>query len=440
MGNFHIKPILLAALLVLLLTGCGKGPNTAGAASSYTVRFAVAEGVESTQSVKQDQLPQQPILPEGLWLWQWYDPAGNAVDPFSIPVSQDITYTGKAYPALTSHLPFLFLDADRLLQPYSPLTGDALQTALMSLAAPGADAYFPALPTESEAVSSAQLAQILKQFFPDTEVDSAFPDQTEEPVTRNAFAVGMYALLKRDSAELLHLGESITIPADIPLGTDSAICLLEASVPHTPMENGDTWLTLQLHSVYEPGIVNIHGYLYYVQEDGTFLRDGDVGQLHFGKDGRYTSTDTDLDKTVADILADITAAAPDGQRLDWLRTAFEYCRDSFTYRRRAGYAMGQTGWDISDAKTMFETKKGNCYNFAAAFWALARGLGYEARAVSGTALQDHQPHGWVFIDIDGETYIFDPEWEYVYRYERNDFTKDMFMLTLSKGKYWNYRW
>jgi hypothetical protein len=67
-------------------------------------------------------------------------------------------------------------------------------------------------------------------------------------------------------------------------------------------------------------------------------------------------------------------------------------------------------------------------------------LGYEARAISGTCLKDEQPHGWVFIEIDGEDYLFDPEWEYVYYYERDDFSKDMFMMPMDKIGWWNYRW
>ena len=250
----------------------------------------------------------------------------------------------------------------------------------------------------------------------------------------------MQTLLGRSNAELLTLSNESVLPADVNLEREDAICLLEASVAHTPSEKGGTWLQLDLPTPYEPGLVNIDGYLYYVQEDGYFLREDTVGMLTFGKDGRYTSGDQELDGAVAKILNKIVAENPEGERLDWLRSAYEYCRDSFTYRRREAYTKGQTGWEVEDAKKIFETTKGNCYNFAAAFWALARGLGYEARAISGTCLKDEQPHGWVFIEIDGADYLFDPEWEYVYYYERDDFSKDMFMMPMDKIGWWNYRW
>ena len=122
-----------------------------------------------------------------------------------------------------------------------------------------------------------------------------------------------------------------------------------------------------------------------------------------------------------------------------MRRAFWYCRDSFTYLRRYGYNFGETGWEIDDAKMMFLEKRGNCYNFAASFWALARGLGYDATAISGTMTATDQPHGWVEIPFDGEDYIFDVEMEYVYVHERDVYDKDMFMVTLEDGEWWNYK-
>ena len=89
---------------------------------------------------------------------------------------------------------------------------------------------------------------------------------------------------------------------------------------------------------------------------------------------------------------------------------------------------------------MFTTLRGNCYNYAASFWAVARGLGYEAYAISGTVTQTDQPHGWVEIDFDGKTYIFDCEWEMAYRVKQNRYDMDMFMIDRQSAKYWNYKW
>ena len=75
---------------------------------------------------------------------------------------------------------------------------------------------------------------------------------------------------------------------------------------------------------------------------------------------------------------------------------------------------------------MLSTKRGNCYNYASVFWALARGLGYDAKAYSGSISQ--QPHGWVEIDFDGVTYLFDPELEMAAR-ERGQMNSARFMMT-----------
>ena len=101
--------------------------------------------------------------------------------------------------------------------------------------------------------------------------------------------------------------------------------------------------------------------------------------------------------------------------------------------------MGATGWEIEEAKTMFKDTRGNCYYFAGAFWALARGLGYDARAISGTCTGTDQPHAWVIIAFDGEDYFFDPQWENNY-HTRNIYDKDMFMLSLDRVWWWGYKW
>ena len=75
---------------------------------------------------------------------------------------------------------------------------------------------------------------------------------------------------------------------------------------------------------------------------------------------------------------------------------------------------------------MLRTLKGNCYNYAATFWALARGLGYDARVYSG--LISDAPHGWVEITIDDVDYLFDPELEMAAR-ERGNYLSDYFMMT-----------
>ena len=226
------------------------------------------------------------------------------------------------------------------------------------------------------------------------------------------------------------------LPKDVHAGREDSAALLESCIPHTVGE-GTAWGDLELPAPYEPGFVNIDGFLYYVKEDGYFLKDDKVGVLYFGEDGRYTSGDAELDQMVAERIAKFFEENPDKTRFEILRVAYDHCVGNYEYLRRNVYGKGHTGWEIEDAKVMFETGLGNCYNFAAIFWALARGLGYEAYGIAGNCTGSVQPHGWVQISFDGEPYFFDPEWHYDYIHDGRP-VKDMFMIAMEDAWYWTY--
>lgn len=60
----------------------------------------------------------------------------------------------------------------------------------------------------------------------------------------------------------------------------------------------------------------------------------------------------------------------------------------------------------------YEQGQGNCYCYAAAFYFLARGLGYDAEFIEGRVKLrsgGYNRHGWVIIHLDGASYICDPE-------------------------------
>ena len=257
-------------------------------------------------------------------------------------------------------------------------------------------------------------------------------------MTRAEFATVMNVLLNR-TEERAAVAAGVQISRDLPMNHGAYAALLEATLPHTHEDSTIPWTQVAVAHKTPAGFFNVDGWLYYVGEQGAFVRNTEVGELAFDADGRYTSGDAELDAMVANILAGILAENPDAERIDLLRRAFEYSRDSFSYLRRSSYYFGQTGWEIEDAKKMISTGRGNCYSYAAVFWALARGLGYEAIAISGTMTASDQPHSWVEIFFDGTPYIFDPEMEMVYRTERDIFDKDMFMVTYERGKYWTYK-
>lgn len=430
-------------IFLLLLNGCtGFISDTqpeSKPAVYHKATFYFGDLVFSEQMVEQGNAPAvTQMRVSGLNFIGWADQTGAVVDISQQLLSGDTSFYAVAYPELHNHVPFLFSNSDGMLCPDEPLTSEALSKALHALASDGAEVFFPELSTENTAVSTEELRDIMSNFYPLSSIDEVIPKENTT-VTRRKFAAYICTLLGRTADEKIQLSDGAVVSMDVNIDAPDYVALLEASVAHTPDTQGTLWSEADLPTGLEPGFTNIQGWLYYVQEDGRLLRNSQVGALTFGEDGRYTCGDAELDQIVADVLHEILSANPDAERIDLLRKAYEYCRDSFTYLRKDPYGIGATGWEIADGKKMFLDKRGNCYYFAGAFWALAQGLGYEARAISGTCTGTDQPHAWVIIAFDGVDYFFDPQWENNY-HTREIYDKDMFMLSLDRVWWWNYKW
>ncbi len=428
------KTKIFAAILLIIcigacLWGCVKTPE-------FTIRFYVGDTLHSQQTVTAGEFPTQVTADAaGATFGGWQTTAGELVDVTAAPVTQDSDYHAVLHPVLDRHAPYLFTDGAGFSRPGDPLTRDELAQALNALAGEEAKQHFPTLPTGSDPVSYDEIRKSLSAFFPAEKLNEAFSIGGTAKLSRQEFAKGMNKLLGRNAEKVvLHA----TLPGDLFRGQDGAYDMLAATVSYEVGAEGIAWQDVALPEL-QPGFLNINGWLYYLQEDGQFLRGGDVNTLHFDHNGRYTCGDAELDTLVADILARLITENPDMDKLQLLRQCQIYCRDTFEYLRRSSYAFGLTGWEIKDAKDIINTGRGNCYGFAAAFWALARGLGYEAYAISGTCLSDNQPHSWVMIPFDGEEFFFDPEWEWAY-HDRKIYDKEMFMISLTQAKYWTYKW
>lgn len=161
------------------------------------------------------------------------------------------------------------------------------------------------------------------------------------------------------------------------------------------------------------GPLLIDAQLYYADADGYFIKNAYAGSLYFDAAGRYTSGSTELDGYVLAAIREATDASM--TRDEMLREMYLYVRDSFTYLRRHYYKNGDIGWATQEAITMYSTGRGNCYCYAAAFWAAARALGYDAKIVSGTYGAEDAPHGWVEMLHDGDRYTYDVEIEMAVR-------------------------
>lgn len=431
--------VLMLLLLGALLCACDEPAQPPVELQSYTVTFLVGDSVYTSQTVTEGQCPSAVALElEGLEFAGWADSNHNIVTPETIPVTGNISYIAQGSPRLTLHMPYLQVNEFGFLRPEELLTADELEYALKALSKETAWSFFPELPASFN-ISGAQLRQVLTAFFPEEQVRSAVTCADTDGVTRAMFAAGMHTLLGRDDNETFILGAGAELPKDVTCLRTDIPALLEACMRHTADPEGQLWSDISLPSGWDPGFVMLDGWLYFVLPDGMLLRNGTEGKHYFGPDGRYTCGDKELDAMVADILKTIMEENPELEGLDLLRKVYDHCHQNYKYLRKEAYSLGATGWEIEDAKEMFQTGRGNCYNFAAIFWALAKGLGYDVVPLAGTCTGSDQPHGWVGLYYEGTRYFVDPEWQYAYT-ERKVFDKDMFMLTMDRVWWWTYKW
>jgi len=297
-----------------------------------------------------------------------------------------------------------------------------------------------------EEISRGEFVAMLSRFFPKSEAECDFADVSPDSpwyehiakacqlgwidgyddglfypyrtISRAEAATVINNVLGRSADESYADGIILPLFEDVSPEHWAYYDIMEASLTHSPtMIHGidESWHTVDTEPLSRPVGVLYEGQdYYYIAENGLPVSDTYVGSLYFGPDGLYTSGDEEIDQYTKELLAGIVTE--DMTQEERLRAAYDYVRDNYTYLRRNYYDKGETGWELEDARVMFRTKRGNCYNYTAAFWALARQLGYDARVVSGGVGWSERPHGWVEIDgTDGIAYIYDTELEMSYR-------------------------
>ncbi len=82
----------------------------------------------------------------------------------------------------------------------------------------------------------------------------------------------------------------------------------------------------------------------------------------------------------------------------------------------------------------FDNRKGNCGVMAATFYEMAKYLGYDAHQVWGTVPLRRGGmgmHSWVEIDINGETFVCDPDFQ-------NETKKNGYMIHYKDPGTWRY--
>lgn len=257
-------------------------------------------------------------------------------------------------------------------------------------------------------------------------------------VTRGEAAHFINRVLGREGAVL---DESMSgFFADVPPEHPYRDDIIEASVLHTYRMAGgaEKWTAAVAVPRLETGLYRSGTLLRCIDENGYAVINGEWGGFEFDERGVYTCGMPELDALVQDVLVGLGVA--EMERMDALRAAYNYTRDSFTYLRRNYYDPGEEGWGEQEAYTMLSSGMGNCYCYAATFYELSRALGFDARLISGFVARNRSPHGWVEFDIDGERYICDTELEMTYYRDKRPVKPDMFMMPDKVSAAWSYKY
>ena len=314
-----------------------------------------------------------------------------------------------------------------------------------------------------ELMTRAGFVSMLSRFFPDRNYDCEYPDVPEDSpyydeiakatelgwvngypdgtfgaernITRTEATVLINRALERSGDEE-YIDTVIIIPAfsDIFAEHWAYYDIMEATVDHEcdySDEDAELWENVQTEGLHRfSGFYSLGADLYYIDPaTGMVVTDTEVNGFKFGPDGKYTSGDAEIDGYVTEVLESIVK--PGMTQEEKLRAAYLYTRDGFTYLRRNYYEIGHTGWTLEDARIMFQTKRGNCYCYTSVFYYLTRQLGYDSTAYAGVVGSNRSPHGWVEIEFDGVTQIFDTELEMAYR-KKGVYYYDFYMMSYNE--------
>ena len=420
--------------------------------AEHTVRFLYGEKEYYSEKVPEGRKLRADVVPSQSTFLGWLDEEGENCDVAVVPILSDRVFTASVGPELKQNPKGFFApESDGLFYPDRDLTRSDIARAVYALLAknPGGSIYISDLHENAkcykaavaltangymeltgdrfrpdEAVTLPELEELFSKIFNGKRLAEVLPSD-RETLTRGEGAMLLCSLLglERDLPD-----EQAAYYPDVSAALPCYKAVRIAG------EQSIVWA--KAGEKLDPGYRNVNGWLYFVDEDGYFVRNEKIGTLEFGEDGRFTSGNEELDEFVAGKIKELTNK--NMARETMLYEVYSYVRDRNLYLKGSYYRVAETGWEIEEALKLFRSGRGNCYSFAAQMWALARGLGYDAKAISGFISHTYQPHGWVEIEIDGTMYVFDAEQEGLYYRARGDYNTNMFKMPYDIAAFWSY--
>lgn len=309
-------------------------------------------------------------------------------------------------------------------------------------------------------ITRAEFLSVLSGFFPKTEGENSFSDvpsshwayeavssavargwvtgyedgtfRPKGEITRaEAIVMTNRALARAADKELLAAEGKVLCFLDLPLDHWAYYDVMEAALPHEidrEAQEGERWAAYSVPLASREDGLHVVGNELYLAENGRWARNQAQGVLEFGEDGRYTSGNAQLDKALAPLLkncGEIEAGSTES-----LEKLYRYVISHYGYRGGSMVDLGAENWEPAMALEMVTAQKGNCYRFTALFAMLARRCGFQAKGISGEVNfntgSGWGPHSWVEVELNGKTWLCDPDVEYVYPH------MDMFLADFAK--------
>ena len=180
------------------------------------------------------------------------------------------------------------------------------------------------------------------------------------------------------------------------------------------------------------GMVNIGGKSYYFGSDGKLLTNITAYRI----DGKYYSIDKSGVLTPFSYAESLAAQKLD--QIGWnLYAAFKWSSGQtgqfYYYHNNDTIPAGYTAADYY-AIYGFENGRGDRYVMACTFYQMAKIMGYDVHFVMGRvplARGGWSPHGWCEIDLNGTTYVCDPDFTW-------DEKRNGYMITYGTPGTWVY--
>lgn len=461
------------------------------------VSFIVPEGKSFSLDIVEGESFEMPDGPEipGYTFLSWLDENGEKESLEIITPTEDMAFSASYAVAFRdeegalTHTPYMSLDENALFHPNDAITrGEMIQVIYRCLQLNGVgsgffldvdkdDAVYTAAATlkdlglidgdrlhPEDAVTYGEFFGLLAKLFPDAKGDYSFANVPQDSPYYRPFCTASERLWLSDSEisaydflpkkEFVHI-VNLLIGRRIPAQLDSSFVgtildvsasdkyfadIAEAVVEHDyTLENGsETWTGSNPFVQREASFYFIGTDLRCIKEGGSAAIGETVGNFYFDENGVYSSGDKALDELVRAKIKELVDPST-MSRDEMLRILYDFVLNDSFYLGGDKYAKGETGWEIEKAYQMLSTGKGNCYAYAATFWALSRAIGCDAVCYSGCVGTHDNPHAWVEIELDGTPYIFDPTLEYEQWYGPGTHTFErFFMMTYESVKGWNY--